>query len=158
MRRPVVAVFGGGDPADETRELAEQAGAGIAARGWHLLTGGGPGVMQAAALGFTLTSPRAGLALGILPGPEARPGYPNEFTELAIFTPLSSDPQDPLNRNWANARTSWGALVLPGGAGTAQELALCRVLGTPARTVSQASELAEALRWLEANLSDPATR
>lgn len=153
-----MAVFGGGEAAPAVTKLAEEAGAGIARHGWHLLTGGGRGVMEAAARGFTAVEGRRGLALGILPGPEPLPGYPNAATELAIFTPLTNDPRAQRNRNWVNVRTAWGALVLPGGAGTAQELELCRELGTPARVVQAASELEEAVAWLGANLSDPATR
>ena len=59
-RLPVVGVMGSG-----TKRYAERAsrvGAWVARSGYHLLTGGGPGVMGAVTEAFVSVSPRAGLA------------------------------------------------------------------------------------------------
>src|ERR671927_91505 len=99
-RLPIVALFGQGSAiAPERAELARQIGAMVARLGAHLLTGGGYGVMAAAAEGLVTMAPRAGLSIGIVPrgqdgpfdvpnrDPEGR-AYPNPFVEIAIMTPL----------------------------------------------------------------------
>ncbi len=92
-RLPVIGVMGSGGRRYEDR--ASRVGAWIARSGYHLLTGGGPGVMDAVAEAFVSVSPRAGLVVGILPAdvesPSGRPpsGYPNQWVELIIQTHLS---------------------------------------------------------------------
>ena len=48
---PILAVFGPSDSSSEETALAERVGAVAARAGWVLLTGGGPGVMEAASRG-----------------------------------------------------------------------------------------------------------
>lgn len=66
-RRPIVAVIGSGAPDHGNPGLSEAIGRLIAEMGFHLLTGGGRGVMADASRGFTSVPDRAGLALGIIP-------------------------------------------------------------------------------------------
>src|SRR5262245_50205091 len=134
---PIVAVFGQGSPlAGERAELARAVGALVARLGAHLLTGGGYGVMAAAAEGFTAVESRAGLSIGIVPcrrkgafdtpkrDPEDRP-YPNGFVEIAVHTPLPSrlgDWRTVPTRNHINVLTAHAIVALPGHVGTRNEL------------------------------------
>jgi uncharacterized protein (TIGR00725 family) len=134
---PVIGVFGQGTPiSSERARLAHAVGALVARLGAHLLTGGGYGVMEAAAEGFVAIPRRAGLSIGIVPrdpdGPFDRPyhdlddrPYPNPFVEIAIMTPLP-----PLLPNWrheparnhVNVLTADAIVALPGDNGTRNEL------------------------------------
>jgi uncharacterized protein (TIGR00725 family) len=134
---PIIGVLGQGTPISAGRaQLARQVGAMVARLGAHLLTGGGYGVMAAAAEGFTEREPRRGLSLGIVPrdpdGPldrvnhdvEGRP-YPNPFIEIAIITPLPPRAVDWLTvpaRNHINIFTADALIALPGSTGTRNEL------------------------------------
>jgi predicted Rossmann-fold nucleotide-binding protein len=134
---PIVGVLGRGEAlSDERARLAREVGGMIARLGAHLLTGGGYGVMQAAAEGFVAVRDRAGLSIGIVPrdpaGPldcpnrdvDGRP-YPNPCVEIAIFTPLpprAADWQTTPVRNHINVFTPHAIIALPGGAGTRNEL------------------------------------
>src|SRR3954469_8571899 len=64
---PIVALIGSGDPDHGNSGLSEAIGHLIAEMGFHLLTGGGRGVMADASRGFTSIPDRAGLSLGIIP-------------------------------------------------------------------------------------------
>jgi uncharacterized protein (TIGR00725 family) len=134
---PIVAVFGQGSALGRERaELARDVGAMVARLGVHLLTGGGYGVMAAAAEGFVAVEPRAGLSIGIVPRGEDRPfdvpnrdpegrAYPNPFVEIAIMTPLpprAGDWRHEPARNHINVFTADAILALPGGPGTRNEL------------------------------------
>jgi uncharacterized protein (TIGR00725 family) len=134
---PIIAVFGQGSPIGHERaQLAREAGAMVARLGAHLLTGGGYGVMAAAAEGFVAIEPRAGLSIGIVPraqdepfdvpnrDPEGR-AYPNPFVEIAIMTPLPPRTADWHNvpaRNHINVFSADAVVALPGGVGTRNEL------------------------------------
>src|SRR4051794_7332453 len=115
----------------------------VARLGTHLLTGGGYGVMVAAAEGFTAVEPRAGLSIGIIPrdrergfetvkrDPEGRP-YPNRFVEVAIRTPLASRVDDWRHvpaRNHINVLTADAMIALPGQSGTHNELDMAAHFG-----------------------------
>jgi len=133
----IVAVFGSGSPIDAARTaLAQRVGTMVAGLGAHLLTGGGYGVMAAAAQGFVDAPDRIGLSIGIIPrrsdGAFDEPGhdtsgrtYPNSFIEIAIRTPLPPRAEDwrttPV-RNHVNVLTADAIIALPGGFGTANEL------------------------------------
>jgi uncharacterized protein (TIGR00725 family) len=130
-RRPIIAVIGGGrDVSASCADRAEELGRWIASRGWHLLTGGGPGTMAAAARGFCSIWPRAGLSIGVIPADPQRPGhskpgYPNPWIELAIFTHLAGeDPRGPGSRNHINILTAQAVVALPGESGTGAEVDL----------------------------------
>jgi hypothetical protein len=129
---PIIGVFGQGTAiGDERAGLARSVGAMIARLGAHLLTGGGYGVMAAAAEGFVAISGRRGFSIGIVPrdpaGPLDRPNsdldgtpYPNPFVEIPIFTPLPPRVEnwhEAPARNHVNVFTADGIVVLPGGPG-----------------------------------------
>ncbi|MEW5847560.1 MAG: molybdenum cofactor carrier protein [Myxococcota bacterium] len=137
-RRPVVGVMGSGT--DEHPSWAEPLGRWIATRGYHLLTGGGCGVMTSVSRGFCSVTPRAGLCLGVIPGEvdahghHPREGYPHPHVELALHThlPLSgAQGMEPMSRNHINVLSSDVIVALPGGLGTASEVALARRYAKP---------------------------
>ncbi len=137
-RRPIVGVMGSG--ASEYAELAEPLGRWLAERGFHLLTGGGGGVMRSVSRAFSAVEGREGLAIGVLPGRadergyEAFPGYPNEFVEVAIRTHLErtgTEGAHPQSRNHINVLTADAVVALPGGPGTASEVELALRYGKP---------------------------
>ena len=132
---PIVGVMGSGT--ESHCERAAALGRWLAGEGVHLLTGGGGGVMSAVSEAFCEVPERRGLVIGVLPGVErefepaspvaSRPGYPNPWVEIAISThlPLSGRRGlDPLSRNHINVLSSAVLVALPGGAGTASEVAL----------------------------------
>jgi len=136
---PIVGVFGQGTPVDRDRAaLARATGALVARLGAHLLTGGGYGIMSAAAEGFVAVPNREGLSIGIVPrlaagafdepnrGPDGEP-YPNPFVEIAVMTPLpprTEEWRSVPSRNHVNVLTAHAILALPGGKGTHNELAM----------------------------------
>lgn len=131
MRLPIVGVMGSGE--DEHLDLAVGLGRWLASAGAHLLTGGGGGVMAAVSRAFAEVPNRRGLVIGVLPcRPGDRPsqpreGYPNEWVEIAIAThlPLSgARGAEPMSRNHINVLSCDALVALPGGAGTASEVAL----------------------------------
>lgn len=109
----------------------------IAKQQYHLLTGGGGGVMVSAAEAFCRVENRQGISIGILPTEltdtnEYVPlnGYPNPWIELAIASPLSRfnpNDQNKLSRNYICVMSSDLIVALPGNIGTRNEieLALC---------------------------------
>ncbi|WGY73155.1 DNA-binding protein [Burkholderia cepacia] len=117
--------------------FSDPLGAWLAEAGFNLLTGGGQGVMLAVARAFAGVPGRAGRSIGILPT-QADPvagfvpldGYPHPFVDIPILTPLprrepDADPQT-INRNHVNVLSSDLIVALPGGHGTAQEIALAQ--------------------------------
>lgn len=137
-RRPVVGVMGSG--VSEHTDLAEPLGKWVAEQGFHLLTGGGGGVMRSVSRAFCSVDTRAGLAIGVLPGRagdrgyEAFAGYPNEFVEIAIRTHLDrtgTEGAHVLSRNHINVLSADVVVALPGGAGTASEVELAARYGKP---------------------------
>jgi len=126
-----VAVIGSGH--DEHDDLAQPVGELLAALRVNLLTGGGAGVMRSVGRAFTRAPRTEGISIGILPCRSAteravpKEGYPNEFVELAIYThlPYSGERgKDDLSRNHINILSSAAVVALPGGLGTAAEVAL----------------------------------
>jgi uncharacterized protein (TIGR00725 family) len=139
---PIVGVMGSGS--ESHRERASAVGRWLAGAGVHLLTGGGGGVMSAVSEAFHAVSERRGLVIGVIPGAadepgisspvRPRPGYPNPWVELPILThlPLSGRRgHDPRSRNHINVLSSTVLIALPGGAGTASEVALALRYGRP---------------------------
>jgi predicted Rossmann-fold nucleotide-binding protein len=147
-RRPVVGVIGSGRVADPQ---SAEVGRLIARLGYDLLTGGGRGVMEAVSRAFCETSPRSGVAIGVVPGLvhgldrlegrkatdatyELHPGYPNEWVEIAIYTHLpDSGAEGTLrsSRNHINVLSSNAIVVLPGREGTESEVFLAKQYGVP---------------------------
>ncbi|MEW6279827.1 MAG: DNA-binding protein, partial [Candidatus Eremiobacterota bacterium] len=126
----IVGVMGS---AKSAPDWAEAFGAALAREGWHLLTGGGLGVMEAVSRGFVRSDfPGRGVCLGILP--EASDRYPNQWVEIPIRTPLGRfDPVDPerITRNHLNILTSTAVVALPGNQGTRNECELALGYGRP---------------------------
>ena len=133
-----------GASGDPHAERSRRVGAWIARAGYHLLTGGGPGVMAAVTEAFVGVPDRRGLAIGILPsggggdidGAAGRPppGYPNPWVEIAIGTHLDRLGQrggDERSRNHVNVLSSDVLIFLPGSAGTASEAKLALHYGRP---------------------------
>jgi uncharacterized protein (TIGR00725 family) len=141
-RRPIVAIIGSGDPDQGNPGLAAAVGRLIAEMGFHLLTGGGRGVMADACRGFTSVPNREGLAIGVIPrstlGDEAKAGYPNPWVEIPILTHLAGrlGPDGEDSRNPINVLTAWRIVALPGGEGTRAEIRLALRYGKPVLAVT----------------------
>jgi predicted Rossmann-fold nucleotide-binding protein len=147
-RRRVVAVVGSGTAADPH---CEEIGRLLATLGVDLLTGGGRGVMEAVSRAFVETSPRSGIAIGVVPASveplaalERREetavvydppgGYPNPWVELAIYTPLPDSGLEGTlrsSRNHINVLSADAIVALPGEAGTDSEIWLAVHYGVP---------------------------
>ena len=137
-RLPVIGVMGSGTKRYAAR--ASRVGSWIARSGYHLLTGGGAGVMDAVTEAFVSIAPRAGLAVGILPADIRSPnhcsptGYPNPWVELVIQTHLPSRGtygEDKFSRNHLNVLSSDAIILFPGSAGTASEARLAVLYERP---------------------------
>lgn len=135
---PVIGVMGSGR--EPHTERARRVGEWIAREGYHLLTGGGAGVMAAVTEAFVGVEHRRGLAIGILPAVAggragaAPPGYPNPWVEIAVRTHLDRvgpDGAGPASRNHLNVLSSSVVIVLPGAEGTASEARLAVRYGRP---------------------------
>lgn len=138
-RRPVVAVVGSHDKFDE-RQCAVAAEV-VAKAGYDLLTGGGPGVMEAVSRAYAAHASR-GLIIGVLPsadlergaGYRTKAGYPNPYIEMAIYThlPISGNwGTDSLSRNHIVVLSADAVIALPWGNGTRSEMQLADEYGIP---------------------------
>jgi len=135
QKNKTIGVMGSGK--EPWLAFAEPLGAWLAQAGFNLLTGGGQGVMLAVARAFTGVPGRAGRSIGVLPT-QADPlagfvpldGYPHPFVDIPILTPLPRREPDAaphtINRNYVNVLSSDLIVALPGGHGTAEEIALAR--------------------------------
>jgi predicted Rossmann-fold nucleotide-binding protein len=146
--RTVVAVIGSGREADP---IAAEVGRLIATLGYDLLTGAGRGVMEAVSRAFFETTPRRGIAIGIVPARvrglrdlerrnaatvsyEPPPGYPNNWVELAIYTHLPDSGENGTlrtSRNHLNVLSADAIVALPGREGTESEVWLALQYGVP---------------------------
>ena len=70
---PALAVLGPGDSSQEEDDVAVRVGALAARLGWVVVSGGGPGVMEAVCRGAVKAG---GLTVGILPSASPGAGYP----------------------------------------------------------------------------------
>lgn len=96
-RRYIIGVMGDGDADHEP--LSGEVGAIIAEGGYHLLTGGGAGVMEAVSRAYSRANPQ-GLVIGIIRADKGahlvpqggvrtyRPSAVNPYVEVPIFTHL----------------------------------------------------------------------
>ncbi|WP_179255149.1 MULTISPECIES: LOG family protein [unclassified Burkholderia] len=135
QKNKTIGVMGSGK--EPWLAFSEPLGTWLAQAGFNLLTGGGQGVMLAVARAFAGVPGRAGRSIGILPT-QADPlagfvpldGYPHPFVDIPILTPLPRrEPDaapDTINRNYVNVLSSDLIVALPGGPGTAEEIALAR--------------------------------
>ena len=122
-RRPLrLAVAGGGQCDDATRELAVETGREIARAGAVLLCGGGQGVMEAAALGARA---EGGLTVGVLPGSGPAESPPNESIEIPLFTGLGQA------RNLVLVLSADAVIAVGGEWGTLSEIAMAMKHGRP---------------------------
>jgi uncharacterized protein (TIGR00725 family) len=128
--RPVVGVMGGSAASAGDLARAETFGRETAGAGWVVLTGGGPGIMEAASRGARLAG---GLTVGVLPVEAPVPGYPNAFVSVPLFTGLGRlDPTTGgLGRNRINILASDVIVAFPGAAGTFSEIRLAAEHGKP---------------------------
>lgn len=111
---PAVSVFGSARtrPGDASYELAVDIGRELAKDGWAVLTGGGPGIMEAACKGAAEVGGKA-VGLNIkLPFEEASNGFANITVDFDYF----------FARKVMFIRYAQAYVVLPGGFGTLDEL------------------------------------
>ena len=119
---PILTVLGAGDASAEEISVAERVGATAARAAWVVLTGGGPGVMEAACRGAVEAG---GLTIGILPIARAGGDYPNPWVKIPVFTGAGSA------RNVFNVLSARLFVAIGGGSGTLSEIALALKSGTP---------------------------
>jgi uncharacterized protein (TIGR00725 family) len=113
--------MGGAQANDAVLADARETGRLIARSGWVLLTGGRDcGVMAEASRG---AAEEGGLVIGVLPGDSADGVAPG--VDVAILTGMGDA------RNAINVLSSRVVIALPGGAGTASEIALALKCGRP---------------------------
>jgi uncharacterized protein (TIGR00725 family) len=112
---PVLAVLGPSAASVEEMQVAERVGGMAARAGWVVLTGGGPGVMEAASRGAVEVG---GLTVGILPTSRSTENYPNPWVRVSIFTGVGSA------RNAFNVLSATLCVAIGGGPGTLSEIAL----------------------------------
>jgi predicted Rossmann-fold nucleotide-binding protein len=152
----IVGVMATGDDgtAKKHNSLAKTVGAVVARQGFHLLTGGGLGLMRVVGEEFLNTKARTGRLISILRADGTahlsgawdqhgkldrkkerskpikriwKPNADNKLAEILIRThlPYSGDLGDhDLSRNHINILTSDAIIFLPGGSGTFSELQL----------------------------------
>jgi uncharacterized protein (TIGR00725 family) len=119
-RTPYVAVVGPGDASAPELQTAEEVGAGLAAAGAVVVTGGLGGVMEAACRG---ARSKHGTTLGILPGEDRDAA--NGWVQIAVATGLGE------LRNGLVVRAADALIAIGGGHGTLSEVALALKLGRP---------------------------
>jgi uncharacterized protein (TIGR00725 family) len=145
-RTPYVAVVGPGDASTPELQAAEEVGAGLAAAGAVVITGGLGGVMEAACRG---ARSQDGTTLGILPGEDRAAA--NGWVQVAVATGLGE------LRNGLVVRAADALVAIGGGHGTLSEVALALRIGRPVvglgtwdvHGVEQVSTPAEALGRIE---------
>lgn len=119
---PILAVLGGGAATSEENAVAERVGRLAAERGWVVLTGGGPGVMEAASRG---AAEAGGLTVGVLPSDGPSGSYPNRWVAIPIYTGSG------MARNAFNVLSATLCVAIGGGAGTLSEVAMALKAGVP---------------------------
>lgn len=136
-RLPIVAVVGSGTEkhSDQSRPL----GRWLAENGFHLINGGGDGVMAETAHAFLEVDNRKGRVIGVLTalgscdsaegraGYQSPSGYPNAYTEIVLRTHLpdsGTKGKKVSSRNHIIVLTADIVIALPGSAGTRSEIEL----------------------------------
>ena len=111
---PAVCVFGSARTPPDTRywSMAEQVGAGLARAGFAVITGGGPGIMEAANKGAIEAGGRS-VGLNILLPQEQKPNP---------YQTLSLDFRYFFIRKLMFVKSSLATVCMPGGFGTLDEL------------------------------------
>lgn len=147
---PYVAVCGPRQADATVLAAAEEVGAGLAAGGAVVVTGGMGGVMEAACRG---ARSRRGTTLGLLPGEDR--SLANGWVSVAVATGLGE------LRNGLIVRTSDVVVAVGASPGTLSEVAIALATGTPVvglgtfdlPGVEAASDAAEAVRLALARVS-----
>ena len=137
-QRKIIGVIG--SHIDRHDDYAAPLGEMIAKEGYHLLTGGGDGVMTAVAEAFTNTPRRKGHAIGIVPVEDmddlaTLQNYTNPFIEIPILTQLHEKAMRsnmPLSRNMVNILSSDVLIILPGLHGSQTESSMALIYEKPA--------------------------
>ncbi len=119
-RTPYVAVVGPAQASSQELHSAEEIGAGLAAAGAVVVTGGLGGVMEAASRG---ARSRRGRTLGILPGTDREAA--NGWVEIAVATGMGE------LRNGLVVRSADAVVAVGGAYGTLSEVALALKTGRP---------------------------
>ena len=135
----VIGIMGSGQQA--WAEFSIPLARWIAEQNYHLLTGGGEGVMAAASQAFCQVENRTGLCIGIIPtklNEEGKfvpyQGYPNSWVELNIVSPLPRFDGweiDRPTRNQICVLSSDIVVALPGSKGTKNEVDLAILFDKP---------------------------
>ena len=141
MRAVQISVIGSGS---EWEAQAEQVGRLLAERGCTVVTGGGAGVMAAAARG---AKQAGGRTVGILPGES--PSEANEWIEISVATGIGHA------RNLAVAASGDAVIAVGGSWGTLSEIAFARRLGRPV-VVLEGGVAVEGEGFLRATTSEEA--
>ncbi len=156
MSEPVyVAVVGAGDAPVAVLGQAEAVGAGLAAGGAVVVTGGLGGVMAAACRGAKAAG---GTTLAILPGTDRSDA--NAWVDLAVPTGMGEA------RNALVVRSADALVALAGEYGTLSEIALALKLGRPViglgswdiDGVQRAADAADAVARALASVAPPDRR
>jgi uncharacterized protein (TIGR00725 family) len=119
-RAMLVAVGGAGACDEETADLAEEVGRGLAAAGAVVITGGLGGVMEAVCRG---AKSAGGLTIGILPGRTRRDA--NRYVDLPLVTGMGQA------RNVIVAGSADVFIAVDGEYGTLSEIGLALKAGVP---------------------------
>ncbi len=174
LRPKTIGVMGSGK--QPWPELAAPLGRALALAGFHLLTGGGQGVMTSVSEAFCAVPQRIGRSIGIVPTEavggtdggddgqtgvpgtfRAVPGYPNPFVEVPILSPLPRHlpdaPPGTLSRNHINVLSSDAIVALPGNHGTRNEVGLAVHYGKPVILFGQSEYFADMPAWLVRTVS-----
>ena len=122
VRLPTLAVLGPGAASAEENTVAQRVGRLAAGCGWVVVSGGGPGVMEAVCRGAVEVG---GLTVGILPSGGPIEGYPNRWIRIPIFTGAG------MARNAFNVLSASLCVAIGGGPGTLSEIALALNAGVP---------------------------
>jgi len=118
--RLYVSVSGSGDAPPETRSLAEEVGARLAAADVVVVCGGLGGVMESVCKG---AKSAGGTTVGILPGTNRSDA--NAFVDIALPTGLGE------SRNALVARAADALIAVGGEFGTLSEIGFALKIGTP---------------------------
>lgn len=168
QRAKTIGVMGSGK--QPWTELAAPLGHALAVAGYHLLTGGGQGVMFSVSEAFCAVPQRLGRSIGVVPteaierhddaidgiaiaqvdvgkGYRPLPGYPNPFVEITIVSPLPRHLPDAapgtLSRNSINVLSSDVIVALPGSHGTRDEVRLAVQYGKPVILFGESEHFAD---------------
>jgi len=117
MKGPIVSIFGGSrlNLSDPYAQMASKLAQIFVQNGISVMTGGGPGIMEAASCGAIAIGKKGvvSLGIGVTELGEGRNPCVQEYLELDNFAA----------RKWLLTHYSVGFIIFPGGFGTLDELA-----------------------------------